>query len=232
MGLLPTGAYICVGERMNAMPYDERDEQSGRFTPEFADEEFLDAVRGGASTSEVADDVGCKYRTAYERLQRLEEAGRVSARKIGKTYLWETDEPAAAAGTEPEPEPPSETPDPDPVEEPEPERDLQALTEAVVDAIAAGWDANGRFQARTAAARAVLRHAVETGDYVSKSAAVEQFREEYPVPGQNAETWWRQNARAVLAEVSNDYSRGHGGYRVTREDLETFLEDDQPANGE
>jgi hypothetical protein len=85
------------------MPYNKRDEQSGRFTPEFADEDFLEALRGGGgeTTSGVAELVGCKYRTAYARLQELREVDRVTAREIGNSFLWE-----AAADTS-TPDPPS-----------------------------------------------------------------------------------------------------------------------------
>jgi len=73
-----------------AMPYDERDEESGQFTPTFSDEDFLDAARAGElpSTSEIADAVGCKYRTAYERLNRLEEDDLVRSKKVGNSLVW------------------------------------------------------------------------------------------------------------------------------------------------
>ena len=82
-------------------PYDERDETSGQFTPEFRDEDFLAAIRerGGATTSDVADAVGCKYRTAYDRLGALEEDGHVASRKIGNTLLWEATSNGESGGT-------------------------------------------------------------------------------------------------------------------------------------
>jgi hypothetical protein len=97
-----------VGERrVETMPYDKRDEQSGRFTPEFADEDFLEALResGGDTTSGVAELVGCKYRTAYARLQDLREAGRVTAREVGNSFLWEAvdDVPESDSPTPDEP---------------------------------------------------------------------------------------------------------------------------------
>ena len=72
------------------MPYDKRDGDSGRFSPSYTDEEFIGSIRhgGAVTTSEVADAVGCEYRTAYERLNRLEDQGRVSSRKPGNTLLW------------------------------------------------------------------------------------------------------------------------------------------------
>lgn len=74
---------------MSTMPYDERDEESGQFTPEFPDEDFVDAARGGTTTSDVADAVGCKYRTAYARLTDLEDEGRVTSQKVGNSLLWD-----------------------------------------------------------------------------------------------------------------------------------------------
>jgi DNA-binding Lrp family transcriptional regulator len=72
------------------MPYDDRDETSGRFRREFNDEQFIRAVRERdlPTTSEIAEAVGCKYRTAYDRLGRLEDDGRLSSRKIGSSLVW------------------------------------------------------------------------------------------------------------------------------------------------
>lgn len=102
--------------------------------------------------------------------------------------------------------------------------EVARLVEQVVDEVAAGWDDGPRLEDRKAAARAVLEHAVECG-HVGKSVAVDRFRDEYPVDGQNAETWWLRNAREVLTEVG-DYSRGENEYYVDREDLEGHLADE------
>lgn len=69
----------------------ERDD-SGQYQTEYATETFVDELRehdGAASTREVADAVGCEYRTAYDRLQRLEDSGRVETRDVGGFYLWQ-----------------------------------------------------------------------------------------------------------------------------------------------
>lgn len=84
-----------MGKDMNTetMPYDERDDESGQFTPEFTDEDFLEAVgEDGASTSDVAEAVGCKYRTAYARLTDLREEGRVTSREVGNSLFWAVEE--------------------------------------------------------------------------------------------------------------------------------------------
>jgi len=72
------------------MPYDKRDSDSGQFAPKFTDNEFLKAVRDRElpTTSEVADAVGCKYRTAYARLGDLEDEGTVASRKVGNSLVW------------------------------------------------------------------------------------------------------------------------------------------------
>lgn len=77
--------------RMNSpMPYDERNEDSGQFTPKFSDEEFIDAVRAldTATTSAVADEVGCKYRTAHSRLSDLRDEGRITSQQVGSSLVW------------------------------------------------------------------------------------------------------------------------------------------------
>jgi CRP-like cAMP-binding protein len=37
---------------------------------------------------EVADEVGCKYRTANAKLHELEERGEITSQKVGNAYLW------------------------------------------------------------------------------------------------------------------------------------------------
>lgn len=72
------------------MPLD-RDDESGRYTQSYTPEMVLEAIenRGGASTSEVADEIGSSRRLALRRLRELEDDGRVTSREIGNTYLWE-----------------------------------------------------------------------------------------------------------------------------------------------
>ena len=71
------------------MPLD-RDGESGRYTQSYTPEMVLEVLENhsGASTSEVADEIGSSRRLALRRLRELEEDGRVSAREIGNTYLW------------------------------------------------------------------------------------------------------------------------------------------------
>jgi len=70
----------------------ERDEDSGKYTETYALDEFraaLERLGGAAGTQEVADEVGCKYRTANAKLHELEDNGDVTARKVGNAYLWQ-----------------------------------------------------------------------------------------------------------------------------------------------
>lgn len=75
------------------MPLD-RDDESGRYTQSYTSEMVLEAIEnlGGASTSEVADEIGSSRRLALRRLRELEDDGRVVAREIGNTYLWEIED--------------------------------------------------------------------------------------------------------------------------------------------
>lgn len=55
-----------------------------------SDEEFLQAVRDHqpASTSEVADAVGCTRRNADYRLRQLRDEGLVSSKTVGNSLVW------------------------------------------------------------------------------------------------------------------------------------------------
>lgn len=84
---------------------------------------------------------------------------------------------------------------------------------AAVDAVAEGWaDSGDRLEARKAAARAVLEYALKDGA-VGKSEQGRELHDEYPVTGQNFDTWWRKNVRPVLNEYG-EYSQGAHGYVV------------------
>jgi CRP-like cAMP-binding protein len=69
----------------------DRDGDSGKYTETYTLDEFVDALEalgGSAGTQDVADEVGCKYRTANAKLHELEERGEISSRKVGNAYLW------------------------------------------------------------------------------------------------------------------------------------------------
>jgi DNA-binding Lrp family transcriptional regulator len=57
---------------------------------QYLDEDFLNAVRkhNPASTSEVADEVGCTRRNADFRLKKLADEGKVIRKKIAASQVW------------------------------------------------------------------------------------------------------------------------------------------------
>jgi len=69
---------------------DKQRNERGRFTPEYDDDEFLEAVREHepAGTSEVADVIGCTTQNADYRLRKLQDAGRVESKKVGPSLVW------------------------------------------------------------------------------------------------------------------------------------------------
>jgi len=69
----------------------KRDENSGRFSEEYPREDFVRALDelGAAGTTDIAEHVDCDRRTAYLKLQSLEEEGDVESRKVGNALLWE-----------------------------------------------------------------------------------------------------------------------------------------------
>lgn len=223
----------------------EKDD-AGRFTPDHTDADVLAAVRAHepAATSEVGDELGISRQGADRRLRQLRDEGRVASKKIGASLVWfdasdsgDTERrEAGAARADVEPDRSPDAPDhrddaPEHAGDREleddadlaPDRDVAELVDDVVAAVSESWtDDDDRLADRRDAARAVLAFAVDSGDAVGRSEAVERFRDEHPVDGQNAETWWRQNARRVLAAVGN-YSTGENGYVVTVDDLEAYL---------
>lgn len=68
-----------------------RDEESGQYTEAVTDDEILAYLsnKNGAGTTDVADHFDYKQPSAYRRLKRLEDEGRVTSREIGGSLLWE-----------------------------------------------------------------------------------------------------------------------------------------------
>lgn len=40
-------------------------------------------------TRDIADALGCVYDTAYKRLRKLEDEGRVESQKVANTRIWD-----------------------------------------------------------------------------------------------------------------------------------------------
>jgi Sugar-specific transcriptional regulator TrmB. len=76
------------------MPNDTRTD-SGEFGEKYTDDDFISALQelDGGGTTEVSEALECPYTTAYDRLQSLQETGKVTSRDIGKVYFWEVPEP-------------------------------------------------------------------------------------------------------------------------------------------
>jgi len=70
----------------------DRDEDSGKYTQEYDDDEFIEAIEnlGMPSTKQVSDEVGCSYTLAYHRLNILLEKDRVQRLDIGNSFAWKT----------------------------------------------------------------------------------------------------------------------------------------------
>lgn len=71
------------------MPTD-RDDESGRFREEYPSKAFLRAVDelNVATTSKVAERVGCSYDLAYRRLNILSEDELIEKADVGGTFVW------------------------------------------------------------------------------------------------------------------------------------------------
>jgi len=67
-----------------------RDEDSGKFTEQYPREAFVRAVVSieNATTTEVADEVGCSYDLAYRRLNALESDDEIESITVGSSFVW------------------------------------------------------------------------------------------------------------------------------------------------
>lgn len=74
------------------VPYDERDEDTGKLEQSYTDEEFLQAVREHepAGTREIAAELGCHINLARQRLRQLVDENRVEEKKIGRELAFST----------------------------------------------------------------------------------------------------------------------------------------------
>ena len=73
------------------MPRD-RDAESGKYTDNFSDEEFINAIQTEgelAGTTAVAEIVGCTRRQALNRLKQLEEQNKVNSKQVGRSLVWQ-----------------------------------------------------------------------------------------------------------------------------------------------
>lgn len=82
-------SYMGVTHTDKQMPY-ERDSQ-GRVIETYPPSAVHNALAtiGPAGTREVADKLGSSYETAYHKLRGLEDAGRVTSRKVANARLWQ-----------------------------------------------------------------------------------------------------------------------------------------------
>lgn len=80
----------CPDTTTNNTIMADRDD-SGAFVETYPEAEFTDALEelgGSGTTQEVADAVGCAYRTAHAKLSALTDSGDVDRRRVGQAYLW------------------------------------------------------------------------------------------------------------------------------------------------
>ncbi|ELY68861.1 winged helix-turn-helix domain-containing protein [Natrinema versiforme] len=68
-----------------------RDDETQRFNDEYTDDDFLNAVRECpvASTTEIAERLGCNQSTAYRRLTKLEDDDEVMSESLSaNARVW------------------------------------------------------------------------------------------------------------------------------------------------
>ena len=72
------------------MPYDERDDETGQFAADVTDDELLEAVENvdHPTTSNIAEGVGLKHRSVYDRLEKLEGEEEVEREKVNPRLVF------------------------------------------------------------------------------------------------------------------------------------------------
>jgi predicted transcriptional regulator of viral defense system len=88
---------IKVGGRISGMGDSnaDRDSETGKYRASHEPHQFVKAVaREGdiATTSDVADRVGCAHRTALMYLNDLEDEGRIESTTAGRAKVWSRSE--------------------------------------------------------------------------------------------------------------------------------------------
>jgi hypothetical protein len=68
----------------------DRDNESGQFCEQYPTEKFFKAIQDleVATTTNVAEEVGCSYDLAYRRLNSLAEEGSVTKTDVGGSFIW------------------------------------------------------------------------------------------------------------------------------------------------
>jgi hypothetical protein len=87
---------------MVRVPHDEHGED-GKFKATYDPNEFVTAVAvlELPTTADVAERVDCPHRTALHHLNKLEDQGRLSSRKVGPAKVWRVvDDSNAESGRE------------------------------------------------------------------------------------------------------------------------------------
>ena len=78
-----------TSERQTVSPR-ERDEETGKFSQQYEQEQFFEAIEelDTPTTAAISEHVGCSYDLAYQRLNGLEADGLVTKDDVGGTFLW------------------------------------------------------------------------------------------------------------------------------------------------
>jgi len=64
--------------------------EKGLFESSYSTADILAVVEDGdlTGTRDVADALGCVYETAYKRLRKLEDEGRIQSDKVANSRVW------------------------------------------------------------------------------------------------------------------------------------------------
>jgi len=77
------------GSYLPPVPRD-RDVDSGEYVQEYGDSEFIEAIEASQlpSTNQIAEEVGCSYTLAYQRLTKLADEEKIYRVEVGNSFAW------------------------------------------------------------------------------------------------------------------------------------------------
>lgn len=198
------------------------------FEPNGEEEAILEVFKHDRQTVNpmyLREQTGLGKGSINTALMRLTSAGWV--RKVTRGLYEFVQDPRTVDSEEASPqEPDLESSDDRDVEIGERDVDIpssEEVDQAVVEAVehlSESWKDDDRLKNRRRAAAAVLQYALDSNEPIGRShPIVEKVIDAYPVQGQNEETYWRKNIRAILRELG-EYSSGSHTYTVRLEEVE------------
>jgi len=80
-----------MDENTDAPGRNTKRAESGVYASQYSTDTIIETLEREdvVGTQDIADALGCVYDTAYKRLRKLEDEGRVQSQKVANTRIWD-----------------------------------------------------------------------------------------------------------------------------------------------